>query len=74
MSTINPDRATDWIAVVLSTVVALSVWGIIVHQYITTNTLSRGLMTVGGLFVLLAVATLYGVEKTQKVLKILIKH
>ena len=69
MSDVNPDKATDWAAVVLSTVIAVSVWGIIVHQYLTTGQLSGELMAVGGLFVFLAAITLFGVEKVNKALE-----
>lgn len=66
----NPDKLTDWVAVLISSVVALTTWAIIVHQYVTTGELDSTLMAVGGLFILLSAITLFGVEKINKALEL----
>lgn len=70
MVDINPDKATDWVAVLISSVVALSTWGVLLHKYITTGELSGPMLAAGGLFVLLATLTLFGVEKVTKAIEL----
>lgn len=71
MVNLDPDKTTDYAAVIVSIIVALSLWGVLLYRYATTGELSTVTMSVAALFVALAVITLFGVEKVNKALDIL---
>lgn len=66
----NLDAKTDIIATVLSTVVALSVWGLFLYEYLTAGAVPAWLLTVAALMTLLAVITLFGAEKVRTALEL----
>lgn len=69
----DPDTATDWIAISLSTVVAVTLWALFVYEYAVVNgfgEVNPWILGLAGVFTLLAVITLFGYEKVEKALEI----
>lgn len=64
------DRKTDIIATVVSTVVACSIWGLFLYEYLTPGDVPGWLMAIAVLFTFLAVITLFGVEKVRKAIEL----
>lgn len=63
------DRKTDLIAVIVSTIVAVSLWGLFLFEYITQGQVPSWLMAIVVLFTFLAVITLFGVEKVRQAIE-----
>ena len=73
MSAINPDRATDWIAIALSTVVCGSLWGLFLWEYLyldPAGEVSPWLMYAAVGMTAVASITLFGYEKVRKAIEL----
>lgn len=64
------DRKTDIIATVLSTLVGVSVWALFLYEYLTPGDVPAWLLGMAVLLILVAVITLFGVEKVRKALEL----
>lgn len=63
------DRITDYIAVGFATLVAVSIWGVFLYEYLTTGAVPSWLMGTAVLMTFLAVLTLFGKEKVNAALE-----
>ena len=73
MSAINPDRATDWIAIALSTFVCGSLWGLFLWEYLyldPAGEVSAWLMYAAVGMTAVAAITLFGSEKVRKAIEL----
>lgn len=73
MVSLTPDQATDYIAIILSTVVCASLWGLFLYEYLVlapVGEVPNWLMYAAMLFTLVAAISLFGYEKVNKALKL----
>lgn len=73
MVSISPDKATDYIAIALSTVVCASLWGLFMYEYLVLEPVGEvpnWLMFSAMLFTLVAAISLFGYEKVSKALEL----
>jgi len=69
----SPDRITDYIAIVLSTIVCASLWGLFLYEYLVLTPVGEvpnWLMYAAMLFTLVAAISLFGYEKVSKALEL----
>lgn len=67
---LDPDRLTDYTAVVISAIATLWVIGLATHMYLTDGQITSQIMYLIGGLVLISIGTLFGVEKLKKVLNL----
>lgn len=69
----DPDRATDWIAIGLSTIVCVSLWGLFIYEYAFIEPFGEAnqYMMMGALgLTAVAAITLFGYEKIRKAVEL----
>lgn len=67
------DAVTDWAAIVLSTLVALSLWVLFIYEYAFIGEfgeVNHWLMLTAGVFSVLAALTLFGHQKVAQALEL----
>ena len=67
------DRLTDYAAVGFSLVVAVTLWGLFLYQYLRIDpvgSVPTWLMSLAALFTLLAALTLFGAEKVRQAIEL----
>jgi len=67
------DRLTDYAAVAFSLVVAVTLWGLFLYQYVwidPVGSVPTWLMSLAALFTVLAALTLFGAEKVRQAIEL----
>lgn len=67
------DKATDWIAIGISALIGLSLWGLFLYEYLVLEPVGEAnqyVFTGAVVMSLLALLTLYGYEKVSEALEL----